>query len=1082
MLSASPQFRGDRMAIRQVSTISPPSRKPPGPLAQPLPAKLLRPAASGLIPRARLFGLLDERLRGRIVWISGPGGAGKTSLVSTYVAARGLDCLWYQVDASDADLASVTQYFSLAVRHLPGEPLPAYAAAHFAALDAFMRRFFEAFAARLATPIVMVFDNYQDVAVDARFHELVVALLDHLPGHARIAVLSRAEPPPALAKWSLHPGFATIDWGEVQFSPDEAAALARSWGVERAEVLAALHETSRGWAAGMVLMLRAAQRGFDLRDARREPPRQLFDYFASQVWSRIPAPTQGFLYRTAFLPHMTADTAQALSGDARAARILADLHDDNFFTDRRPGAAPVYEYHPLFREFLAVRAAEALDPAALAALKRQSATLLEESGQVAAAADLLIGASDWSGLAALVERHAERLVDQARFQTLRTWLEALPAGDVANAPWLLLWLGLCQAVARDATFRSALERSAALFDAAGDLVGSCAARGWLFQTARSAAELEELLDQVQAQLERHPPVKDPHVEARIIRNFSPDLRLPARHPLWTFGVERSELLARRLPEPGQRVRMAGFAALGYAYLGDIAKVRSVLAGAEADLAAPGVSLRDRYAFLSVKSTEAFFGGALRAAEEVTVALEAEENASPLDQIGPMLIRLRGAVVSGDVDAVRKCDERLDQTPTFVSRTRVNQLVFSAVARLACGDLDGAAARAAAARSLMTPRSVGFASTLSTEAMIQLARGADAAACATLEHAVAVARELNGPVVLFPALQLLAVAEHRVGRIDDALAHLREGMRLAREARCVAGRPFFTIALLAEVAELALAHRIETGHTREIVKRLKLRPRSPELEAWPWPLALRTLGRFEVARDGAPLELRGKAQKKPLELLKALVALGGEAVESSRLAAALWPDADGDAARASFDTTLYRLRKLLGVDTALVLADGKLSLDRSQCWVDVWAFERAARAAEASVQAGDAGADALIRLGRALLDAYPGHFLAGDADQRWAIDLRDRLRARLLRTVLGLGQRLQAARRWNDGIALYDRALERDNLAEGLYCGLMVCHRELGQPAAAQHAYRRCRELFSVVLGIKPSAETEAVRRSLDASA
>jgi two-component SAPR family response regulator len=166
----------------------------------------------------------------------------------------------------------------------------------------------------------------------------------------------------------------------------------------------------------------------------------------------------------------------------------------------------------------------------------------------------------------------------------------------------------------------------------------------------------------------------------------------------------------------------------------------------------------------------------------------------------------------------------------------------------------------------------------------------------------------------------------------------------------------------------------------------------------------------------------------------------------------------------------------------VLADGKLSLDRSQCWVDVWAFERAARAAEASVQAGDAGADALIRLGRALLDAYPGHFLAGDADQRWAIDLRDRLRARLLRTVLGLGQRLQAARRWNDGIALYDRALERDNLAEGLYCGLMVCHRELGQPAAAQHAYRRCRELFSVVLGIKPSAETEAVRRSLDASA
>ena len=108
---------------------------------------------------------------------------------------------------------------------------------------------------------------------------------------------------------------------------------------------------------------------------------------------------------------------------------------------------------------------------------------------------------------------------------------------------------------------------AQLFDAAGDLVGSCAARGWLFQTARSAAELEELLDQVQEQLERHGPVKDPQVEARIIRNFSADYRLPAQHPLWTFGVERADGLARRLPEPGQRLRMAGFAGLAYSYLG-----------------------------------------------------------------------------------------------------------------------------------------------------------------------------------------------------------------------------------------------------------------------------------------------------------------------------------------------------------------------------------------------------------------------------------------------------------------------------------------------------------------------------------
>jgi DNA-binding SARP family transcriptional activator len=526
--------------------------------------------------------------------------------------------------------------------------------------------------------------------------------------------------------------------------------------------------------------------------------------------------------------------------------------------------------------------------------------------------------------------------------------------------------------------------------------------------------------------------------------------------------------------------MAGFAGLAYAYLGDIAKLRSVLAAAGADLAAPGVSVRDRYVFLNVQSTEAFFSGAFRAAEEATATLEAEANANPLDQMGPMLMGLRHSLVSGDADAVRKWDERMNQTPTFVSRMRANQLLYGAAARLACGDLDGAWSKASEASSLMTPRSVGFSMSLSTEAMVLLARGENEDARATLERAVAAARELNGPLVLFPALQLLAVAKHRLGRGDEALAHLGEGMRLAREARCVTGRPLLSLALFAELAEIALASGIEVEHTKEIIGKLKLRPRSPGLEAWPWPLRLRTLGRFEVARDGAPLELRGKAQRKPLELLKALVALGGEGVEASRLAALLWPDADGDAAKASFDTTLWRLRKLLGVDSVLVLAEGKLSVDRRQCWVDVWALERVAREAEACAQAAEAPADDAVRLGRALLDAYPGHFLAGDEDERWAMDLRDRLRAKVLRIVLGLGNRLQAAGRWNEGVALYDRALELDNLTEALYRGAMVCHRELGQPAAALQAYRRCRELLSVVLGLAPSAETEAVRRTLDA--
>ena len=147
-------------------------------------------------------------------------------------------------------------------------------------------------------------------------------------------------------------------------------------------------------------------------------------------------------------------------------------------------------------------------------------------------------------------------------------------------------------------------------------------------------------------------------------------------------------------------------------------------------------------------------------------------------------------------------------------------------------------------------------------------------------------------MLFPALQLLAVAEYRLGRIDEALAHLREGMRLARETRCITGRPLLSIALFVELAELALANGIEVEHAKAIVGDLKLRPRSPQLDAWPWPLRIRALGTFEARREAAEADAEPppgkKKPKKPFELLQYLVAHGGASVPVAAATDALWP--------------------------------------------------------------------------------------------------------------------------------------------------------------------------------------------------
>jgi DNA-binding SARP family transcriptional activator len=222
-----------------------------------------------------------------------------------------------------------------------------------------------------------------------------------------------------------------------------------------------------------------------------------------------------------------------------------------------------------------------------------------------------------------------------------------------------------------------------------------------------------------------------------------------------------------------------------------------------------------------------------------------------------------------------------------------------------------------------------------------------------------------------------------------------------------------------------------------------------------------LGGFELTRDGAPMRFTGKTQQRPLDLLKLLVALGGEDVDTQQLTAALWPDADGAAAKTSFDTTLFRLRKLLDVDSAIVLAGGKLSLARSVAWTDVWSFEAALGSASA----------------HRLLELYRGPLL-GTEEAPWIAKPRDVLRARFMRALSGHGETLERRGDWAGAIDIYRRGLEADNLAESFYRGLMRALAATGDKAEALNVFRRCRELLSIVLGVKPSAETERLHQEI----
>ncbi|MBI5461427.1 MAG: hypothetical protein HY941_04485 [Gammaproteobacteria bacterium] len=243
----------------------------------------------------------------------------------------------------------------------------------------------------------------------------------------------------------------------------------------------------------------------------------------------------------------------------------------------------------------------------------------------------------------------------------------------------------------------------------------------------------------------------------------------------------------------------------------------------------------------------------------------------------------------------------------------------------------------------------------------------------------------------------------------------------------------------------------------------------------FPVRIYALGRFTLlVQDSAPRASR-KSQHKPLELLKALIALGGRDVSIEGLAHALWPDAEGDKALVAFDTTLHRLRRLLGIPGALILTGRKLTLNANQCWVDCWAVERIMRTLDSALKEHRATEADVAALGESIENLYHGMFLGTDTPTAWSLSLRERLRSRYLRYITNAGRFWETAGQHAHAIDIYRKGIETDNLMEHFYQRLMHCHLQLDQRAEALSVYYRCERVLSRLHGIRPNQITETLR-------
>lgn len=217
---------------------------------------------------------------------------------------------------------------------------------------------------------------------------------------------------------------------------------------------------------------------------------------------------------------------------------------------------------------------------------------------------------------------------------------------------------------------------------------------------------------------------------------------------------------------------------------------------------------------------------------------------------------------------------------------------------------------------------------------------------------------------------------------------------------------------------------------------------------PPPLAQLALAGAPVLRigtGGAPQALA------PLDAaLLAWLALEGP-TPRARIAALLWPEKDGDAARNLLRQRLFRHRKMWGVE--LVVGSATLAL------------------AEGVTHDLDDADDVLGQ----------GEVPAEGDYARWLAMQRGRRQSRVRQALVDLCEMAERARDFDDALQHAQELLVLEPLSEEAHRRVMRLHYLRGDRSAALLAFDACERLLKDEVGARPSAETMALLATIDAA-
>ncbi len=1076
-----------------------------------LRTKLLPPrAVSELLPRPRLTDKLKANINAPITLVAADAGCGKTTLISDFIRNGSRESVWYQLDHTDADPFVFLGYIAHGIKNIApdfGKTILPYLEKATDELLRFPERAVDLLLNEILEtveqPFILVLDDYHHIGRETVVHQLVDRLLQYSSDMLHLIITTRDLPPLAIMRRRTQSRALVITREDLLFTDEEMSELFRqTLNVElKDDEIIEYRERTRGWITALQLVRQFAEQEIhthsnkfpiDLSNILHKSEKDIFDYFAEEVFSREPEEIQNLLLHLSLLNSLPLDVCSRLFPEMHCSALLPELLQKNVFLTvaGEIKTGEVYRLHPLFRDFLQRRLRSEIGRAELEKERQRIAEFFFAENQWESALPFLLEAEKFTEATEIIAEKGGEWLESGAITTLDNFINEIPLEFLDKFPRSLLHK------AEIARLRGEIGKSSKLLHRAmkllaknKDKVGEAEALHSLASLSRRKGDCATAFDYLEKaeklvaedsetflkcantrglcfvaqgswisaenQFHRALELAEKQANDHYIRLITHNLALPAG-----FRGDYGEALRwfKRIFSDSQNSALLPQEAIGHLNVARLHLYRGEFDDAEKHLEraleicrifnlkslrgeileAYGNFYREK---ADIPHAGEFYERALKAYEEAGVDLTTRD----LDEERAKFYLLRG-----DAAKARGLLENLLET------------------------------------RLKTNNDFGIKTVNLGLCRVRLAQNETDDLAKEIEELIGFFHEQNLNYDEASASLLLAQTQFALDNRKEMIPPLQRALDLAARldyeywlrGEIQKNPRFFSIEEVIEKLPLDLRENVVVPESTGI---------SPVTLAVEIPttiidLTVKTLGFVEIFRDETkPFAPGAWMTKRARDIFCFIATSKNRRVEKDILIDAFWGEDELETIEKNFHPTISHIRKALNSRQSfkqnfLVFRDGAYQLNPEFIYsIDTEDFENFISEAKNAKREKDA--KSFRENLEAAHAAYRGEFMAG-VYENWAEERRNYYSEQFARVLTALAKLAFSEKSWSNALKFANEILQADPYREDVHRLVMKIYSAQGKPAAVKEQFETLQEILKTELGVTPAPETRRIFQEL----